>query len=210
MTTWAIIGHGRSPEGQRWGPKIDACTVVRMWDWAPWQNPDDYGERYDYGLFELGSGITDTFLKHKKREPAKGWIGSLLHTTKTPIPSRTQIVDQKPWNAIGLRLGGRGATGRLQFTRGTIAACWAIEKSMPDDEVILVGFDVIHRGVSLGINDDFSPEYQKNPGSFPFKGWRPGMKKFGNHDYVVERKVLEHLADQRNVVLSFAQDVWGE
>lgn len=206
MPACVIVGHGRSPEGKGWADRIDAVDcVVRMWD-CGWQPPPDYGSRYDYGVIEIGAGLVEKAMRHKQRDPAKGWIASLLHG-KATLPANTEIVDQTPWNRIGRKLGGIGATGRLQFTRGTIAACWAIEKGLWG-EVVLVGFDVIHRGRSLGLNEDFCPEYQKNPGTFSFSGWTGGKTKAGNHDFVCERKVMKRLADDNGVQLSFAQEIW--
>jgi hypothetical protein len=71
----AVIGHGRSPEGRGWAPRIDACdVVVRMWDWH-WQSAD-YGTKYDYGLFEVHWTILQNFQAHNQRTPAMGWIAS--------------------------------------------------------------------------------------------------------------------------------------
>lgn len=176
-----------------------------MWDWS-WQPEPDYGTRYDYGLIEIGTGLIEKAMRHKKADPAKGWIASFLHG-KSNLPPDTEIVDQAGWNKIGKQLGGVGATGRLQFTRGTIAACWAIEKGHWS-EVVLVGFDVVHRGSSIGLEADFCPQYRSNPGTFSFTGWSGGKTKHGNHDFRVERLVIARLAADRNVKLSWAQEVW--
>lgn len=209
LKTFAIIGHGRSPEGRGWGPRIDACTVLRMWDWSRWQAPADYGVSYDYGFFEAHPQMMATFYENLQCDPSIGWVASALgEVEKCVLPPRTEIVRQEPWNEIGKALGGVGATGRLQFTRGTIAACWAIERAETGEEIVLVGFDNIRAGQELQINQAFSPAYRKNPGTFSFAGYRGGVTKNGNHDFAVEKPVLEYLAAQRGVKLSFAQDVW--
>lgn len=177
-----------------------------MWD-CGWQAPADYGTRYDYGVIEIGGDLVGKALKHKSRDPEKGWVASLLYGRNPSLPPATEVVDQTPWVKIGKRLGGIGATGRLQFTRGTIAACWAIEKELWS-EIVLVGFDVIHRGRALGLNEDFSEAYRANPGTFSFSAWRGGVTKNGNHDFRVERKVMAALGDVHGVKISFAQDVW--
>lgn len=207
MSLAVVVGHGRSPEGKGWGPRIDAARcVIRMWDWG-WQDAADYGTRYDYGVIEIGTGLIEKAMKHKRSDPAKGWIASLLHGKPSRLPPNSEIVDQKRWNDIGRRLGGAGATGRLQFTRGTIATCWAIEQERWS-EIVLVGFDVILAGKTLGTEKDFSPAYRKNPGTFSFSGWRANTSKFGNHDFKVERKVIATLAEEHGVRVNFAQEVW--
>src|ERR1044072_2888538 len=135
--TIAIIGHGRSPEGTGWGPRIDACDcVIRMWD-CHWQNPADFGRRYDIGFFEVHPSLLPKFKTHNKRKPRLGWLGSLLLATpKEILPDRTELVDQSPWNEVGHYFGGKGMTGRLQFTRGTIATLWAIENAHHGAEII--------------------------------------------------------------------------
>jgi len=206
-----VIGHGRSPEGQSWGARIDgADVVIRMWD-CQWQAPTDYGERYDFGLIEASPRYGVAFRIHNRREPAIGWIASMLHGWwKTAVPERTEFLDQAPWNDLGRELGGLGATGRLQFTRGTIAACWAITRAAPGDELVLCGFDDIFRGVaSASLEEAFSDAYRANPGTFPFGGYACGVSKMGNHDYAIERPVMMHLAREHGVRVRFAQECWA-
>lgn len=206
---FAIVGHARSPEGRGWGPLLDACGgVLRMWD-SGWQNAADYGTRYDIGFLEIGHGLVEKAMRHRKRDPNRGWLASWLHGSSPRLPKMTEVVDQREWTAVGRRFGGVGTTGRLEFTRGTVAACWAISRAEPGDEIVLVGFDNIRRGVTLDIDKAFCPEYRAHPGSFSFNGYKGGETKFGNHDYTVERPVMEFLAAERGVILSFAQDVWN-
>lgn len=210
MRSVVIVGHGRSPEGRGWGRKIDRCSlVVRMWDWLPWQDAKDYGRKFDIGLFEIDPHFTATFWRHKQADPAMFWIGSVLsRPERCRIPEGTALVHQEPWNDIGKQMGGIGETGDLQFTRGTIAACWAIENSAPGDRIILVGFDNVKRGRTLSIEEGFSPAYRENPGSLSFRGYREEETKQGNHDFAVELPVLKHLATGHRVRLVFAEDVW--
>jgi hypothetical protein len=179
-----------------------------MWDWQ-WQDPADYGERYDFGFFEATPSMMRTFYGCNMRTPTRGWVASALaHHEHCKLPPLTEVVDQAPWNEIGLGLGGLGATKRLQFTRGTIATCWAIE-SNPLSTIILVGFDNIRRGQTLPIDEAFSPAYRKNPGTFPFAQYEGGQTKHGNHDFAIELPVMRHLADKHGCQLRFAEDVWG-
>lgn len=204
----AIIGHGRSPEGKGWGPRIDECVVVRMWDHA-WQDPTDYGSRYDYGLFEVHPAMMAAFHGNNRREPSIGWVGSVLgRPDKCRLPDRTELIDQAPWNEIGRGLGGVGATGNLQFTRGTIATCWAIERLEPE-AVILVGFDNIEAGVTLDMEQAFSPVYRSNPGTFSFDRYRGGETKHWNHDFAIEMPVMRLMADQNGVDLVAAGQIWS-
>lgn len=204
-----IVGHGRSPEGKAWARRIDAANIViRMWDCA-WQPLSDYGIRYDIGFFEIGGGLVGKFRRNQRgRDPSLGWVASWLYGLERQLPQRTEVIDQTPWNRVGKGLGGIGQTGRLQFTRGTIAACWAIERASPGDEIILVGFDNIRAGATLPLDQAFCRDYQRNPGSYSFNGYRGGLRKCGNHDFLIERPVMEHLAEKASVRLSFADVVW--
>lgn len=179
-----------------------------MWDWA-WQDARDCGSKYDLGLFEVHPQMMPTFYRHNRCEPTKGWIGSVLFAPeKCVLPPLTELVDQKPWNDLGKRLGGIGATGRLQFTRGTIAGCYAIERAKPGSLLTLVGFDHVLLGRTLPFEQAFSQAYRSNDGTFSFAGHKANVSKLGNHDFGVERKVMEVLAARHGVDLMFAQDVW--
>ena len=46
-----IIGHGPSAKGKMLGRAIDAHDVVIRHVECDWQNPSDYGTRYDIGIF---------------------------------------------------------------------------------------------------------------------------------------------------------------
>lgn len=203
----AIIGHGRSPEGRGWGDRIDQCLTVRMWDWQ-WQDRRDYGTRYDYGFFEAHPLMMRAFATNRTGDPAIGWLASVLGDLKRCIvPDGTDLIRQDRWTDLGRQMGGMGRTGNLKFTRGTIAACWAIESGL-DDEVVLVGFDHVRAGRTFRLDQAFSPAYRNNPGTFSFKAHRGGVDKAGNHDFAIERPVLVCLARMNGIKLSFAQDVW--
>lgn len=205
----AIIGHGRSPEGKGWGKRIDACEVViRMWDWH-WQAVEDYGSKYDYGLFEVCPKYTKVFLQHYKKVPAEGWIASYLRDSRCQLPPRTEVFSQVDWSLKGRSMGGIGETGRLEFTRGTLAALWAIDRICDrSDEIYLVGFDNVKLGRSLPMQEAFSKVYQQNPGTYPFDKYVSGVSKYGNHDYAIEYPLMEKMAAPKKIKVKFAQDVW--
>lgn len=210
MSRFVVVGHGRSPEGAGWGRLIDgADLVIRMWDWH-WQPADDYGTRYDYGLIEIAPVLLERARQHGKRSPRLGWVGSQLYCGRRAmtLPARTEVIDQKRWSRIGRAMGGIGATGRLEFTRGTIAALWTIERTEIGDAVILVGFDNVRRGASLPLEQAFCPAYRANEGSYPFDGYVGGVAKYGNHDYAIEWPLLKTWADLHRVSLDFAEDIW--
>lgn len=208
----AIIGHGKSAEGRGWGNQIDASDlVVRMWDWQ-WQTPPDYGRRYDYGLFELATGLMERFNRFNRHKPHRGWLASFLSRSGNAItiPARTEIIDQRRWTSVGSGLfGGMGTKGILQFTRGTIAACWAIEKAERGDTVILVGFDNVKAGQALPIDAGFSPTYRAEPSTFHFDGYAEGAARYGNHDFAVEWPVMNWLAECNGIRLVFADTEWA-
>lgn len=212
MAVTAIIGHGRSAEGRRWGARIDRCSmVVRMWD-CHWQPAIDYGTRYDVGLFEIGNGLVERFQQFKRKTPDRFWLASFLWRVSKgfAMPPMTEVIDQRRWTEIGMReFGGIGTRGKLQFTRGTIAACWAIEAASRGDTIMLVGFDNVLAAKALPIEQGFSPAYRAEPSTFHFGGYAEGEVRYGNHDFSVELPVMMHLAQQRGVRIAFAQQEWA-
>lgn len=193
---------------------MDACDrVVRMWEWD-WQAPRDYGTRYDLGLLETCRTVLVRFKKHNKRQPRLGWLVSRLRYLADEdvlLPTRALIVNQRQWlwSAAGVAIGGCGATGNWELTRGSIAACWALTSAKPGDQVVLVGFDNIQLGVTLAADKAFSKECQSHPGFWGLKDYAGNKDKEGNHDFLAERRLLELLAADAGVSLSFAQDVWA-
>lgn len=193
-----------------WGDRIDGCkTVVRMWDWYGWQQPIDYGRRYDYGLVEIHPGLIDKFHRYNHAMPSVGFIGSVLFAPeRCQMPYNCELFYQAPWVEIGKSLGGVGATGRLQYTRGTLAALWSLFHMRKSSVLVLVGFDNVYAGETLPISDAFNPEYVRRPSTFPVSAYRGGMTKQGNHDFGIESKVLKRVAKLRGIKVHFAQDCW--
>lgn len=219
MPTTVVVGHGRSPEGKGWGSRIDSCcTVVRMWDWHGWQSLTDYGERYDYGLFVLTPKGLPTFIKHRKAIPSRGWIAYLGKPVSGELPTYAgltlELVDPQSWVAYGQEIGGAGLTGCLTLTRGCVAAAWAISKAPKDrvDRVVLVGFDNVLAQTNKPVEESFCPEYWKlfnsRWESKMDKAYPVGQPKTATHDMSIELPLLQHLAQQRNVRLEFAQEYW--
>ena len=140
--------------------------------------------------------------------PAHGFIASVsARSVGLPLPPSTTLVDQAPWTALGTEMGGLGTRGILRLTRGSVAACWAISQASPGETVILVGFDNIYAREALPTPQAFSEHYLNEPSTAPMTHYCPGLKG-GNHDFAIERPLLERLAAERGVHLSFAQDVW--
>ncbi len=203
-----IIGHGRSPERRGWGARIDAAPrVIRMWNWD-WQDPADYGARYDLGIIETHAKVLRQWRECNARMPALGWLASMLLCdleTYCLLPRPCETIDQECWTRQG---DGAGEHGEWQLTRGGIAACWAIDHSDPGGEIVLVGFDNIRAGVALAPDAAFAPVYQRHPGFWGMAGYREGATKEGNHDYAGERRLLAKLSAARGVSLWLAEDIW--
>lgn len=181
---------------------------MRCWD-CHWQDPKDYGTKYDFGLYEAHPAMMAAFHKHRSRTPGRGYIASFLGPTRDDLlPNPTTIIDQTKWTAEARALGGIGATGNLHFQRGTIAACYEIERASPGDEVILFGFDNTLAGRTLTINAGYSEQYRAEPSTFTFRGYIENAVRYGNHDFSIERPYLEMLAARCGVRLSFAQEKW--
>lgn len=185
-----------------------------MWNWD-WQQPADYGTRYDVGLLEVHPKIMKQWREFNRSTPTEGWVASQLHCGRAspPMPPNCLIVDQKTrWidqegRAAGIK--GAGETGEWELTRGGIAACWAMEHVSPRGEVILVGFDNIAAGIALPPEAAFSPEYQAHGGFWGMDGYKGGVSKEGNHDYIAEGLLLKAMAARLGIVLRFAEDVWS-
>lgn len=209
----AIIGHGLTPEGQGWGHCIDATpVVVRMWNYH-WQNLLDYGERYDFGFYEISPTEMARFYKHNCRTPARGWVATrLLKPYEGPLPENTTVCDASSWDDDGRRLGGLGMKGRLLLTRGVRAACWALTKFMsPGQSMVLVGFDNVYTGRTLSSKEGFPQSYIEFPAAYPMVRYdnAPHTEtKSGNHDFAVEGPLLNLLAKRAGIKLDHAQDVW--
>lgn len=212
--TIVVVGHGRSPEGKGWGSRIDQCsTVVRMWDWAPWQGLSDYGEKYDYGLFVLTPKGLHVFQQHNKVIPSRGWLAYMGKPVNGKLPNSVpvELVDPAPWCEMGLAAGGAGLSGRLTMTRGFVAAAWAIGKAKTEP-VVLVGFDNVLAQTNKPVSESFCPEYWKLfNGRFDDKldkAYPTGQPKTETHDMGVELPLLYALATKHKVHLEFAQRIW--
>lgn len=211
MSIVAIIGHGRSPEDKAWGTMINGCdVVVRMWDWT-WQQYNDYGDKYDYGLFTISPADIPVFWQRKGRPPAFGWLGYNLVPFSCKLPMRTTKIDQARWIEFARRLGGASTTETLHLTRGTVAACWAIE-NLDASSIVLVGFDNVYAGVHLPWQDAFSPEYSEvyfgHKSINRSKKYPADQRQSVTHDMAIERPLLLNRAKLFGVELQFAQDVW--
>lgn len=216
----AVIGHGRSPEGKKWGCKIDSCTlVVRMWDWIPWQSAEDYGVRYDYGLFVVtNKGLMD-FYRYNKQDPRISWLGYMGKPTKLKVPENTQCLHMDAWLTQARSMGAVGDNGNLTLTRGTAAALWSIERASyarTSDirRVLLVGFDNVKAGIHKPIEESFCPEYwnsyleRANAKGKVDKVYPINTAKTATHDLSVERDLLFNWANKFAVNLCFAEDCW--
>lgn len=209
-----VVGHGLSAEGKGWGTKIDSCgVVVRMWNYH-WQNPVDYGERYDYGFYEILPTEMARFYKHNCKTPLKGWWATRTYAHTKPyfgeLPPGTEEFNSEPWAAEAMKMGGVGTKGRLHFTRGTRAAAIAMLKMQPGQSLILVAFDSTYARLGLTIRDGFPQVYVECPAGFPFRDYVGNVTKYGNHDYQVEKPFLEKVAERAKVKLLWSQEFWGD
>jgi hypothetical protein len=211
MKTIAVIGHGLSPKGHCWGSYIDAADrVIRMWNYH-WQEPIDYGIKYDYGFYEVSPTEMARFYKYNQHRPGVAWLAAMLHPYRGNLAPGTSIrIDPQRWVYEAISMGGVGENNkRLKLTRGAQAAAWAIE--LQPERVVLVGFDNTRVGTGLPIAQGWPPECVTFPATFPFRNYTGGNTKYSSHDYAVEGPFLAQLAKQNGVELVHAQDVneWG-
>jgi hypothetical protein len=211
----AVIGHGKSPEGRGWGKRIDgALWVIKMWN-CQWQTAEDHGARYDWGLIETHRKLMKLWRENNQHTPSMGWLVSILDRYQgwqAEVPKPARFIEQTSWlrKDWAIAIGGCGATGKWELTRGGLAACWAIEHAPPGEEIVLVGFDNLHAQHYLPLDVGFSQVYQDDPmGCWIYPSYVPEGTKDGNHDVVAERKLVEIMTARRgDIRLSFAQDVW--
>jgi hypothetical protein len=160
-------------------------------------------------MMELSPSLMVAFTRYNQKVPRLGWIASALHRAdKCMPPPNTEVVSQERWTDLGQKLGGLGATGKLEFTRGTIAACWALEYAQSGDTVLLIGFDNVRAGKALPVKQGFSDVYLAQPSTLTFRGYKENAVKYGHHDFSIEYTVMEELAKYHGVKLAFADDVW--
>lgn len=203
-----VVGHGKTPIGRGWGPKIDACdVVVRMWD-NQWQNATDHGSKYDIGYFELSPKQYKKFADLNVNYPTQGWVvGMLKPTPGVTLPKNARLINMARWIERGKELGGLGATGRLKLTRGCVAACWALE-NFPG-QLTLVGFDNVFSKAALPREDGWPEGYPSLSSAFKADYLGTGTK-YHNHDYVCEGDLLADLAVKWGRKIAHAQEIWDE
>lgn len=210
--TAVVVGHGRSPEGQGWGKRIDSADLVlRMWDWH-WQSETDYGRKYDIGFYEASKAWMPNFWQHNQHTPEQGWVASFWGNSPKhcKTPDRSTFVCQERWCEQAKAMGGHGLNPELlHFTRGAIATCWLIENSKPGDKIILVGFDNVRARWCLSVEEGYSEIYRAQPSTFTFKHYIPGGPRHSCHDFSIEFPYMQRLAAEHGVEIVFADDVWG-
>lgn len=213
-----VVGHGKTPEGRQWGEVIDLMpNVIRMWNWH-WQlqGYHDYGNKFDYGYYEISRTEMARFQKHVCTKPSKSWVGARLKHKPYdgPLPEPTIIHPLEPHQELGMKMGGVGTKGRLVLSRGATVAGWALGCMAPGSTLYLVGFDNVYHGHALKMEEGFPYSYIECPAGFPFRDYPEKVpvsgvvSKYGNHDYAVEGPLLKVLAEQAGVKLVHAQDVW--
>ena len=211
--TVVVVGHGLTPEGKGWGSKIDACDVViRMWNWAPWQNAHDYGVRYDYGFYEISPTEMNRLYTHNCRTPKYGWVATRLRKPfEGELLPDTEVVDSSRWEREAMAMGGLGLKGNLILTRGVRMAAWAMERLSVGDRMVLVGFDNVYTGRTLSSKEGFPQVFIDCPAGYPMHRYDSAVQtatKLGNHDYAVEGPFLAKVAARTGVDLVHAQDCW--
>lgn len=191
ITTNAItvIGHGKSPQGMKWGADIqEASPVLRMHDYG-WQNVRDYGSRTDYIVWP-GPWRPGKVTANASGRPSVAWLCYTFGRAHD-IPAH---FNGKPVIQIDLRWACERLSPFVP-TRGTAGVLMAIALGVKT--IRLVGFDSIRSG---RITD-----YAKGAGWLK-DGQKVGDRSNARHDYQAERELILSHAGESNVVLTF----WGE
>lgn len=149
----AVIGHGPSPTGRGWGKKIDACdAVIRMWE-CGWQKPEDYGTRYDYGVFNLAATADGRRAIESVRDqpqPRCEWWLYRAGACRLPLGLFDVPARDLPRDILIRKLAELGARTTREGkpatpTRGLAAIAMA-RRTWPNAAIILVGFDGVLSG----------------------------------------------------------------
>lgn len=194
-----VIGHGPSPVGMGWGPRIDAAaTVIRMVD-CDWQGAADYGTRYDIGVLTSPMGRINGLLATNRRRPAAWWLYD--HHRKLSavadlamvagLPCRRMPPDRLAQAVAEMEADGaaNGRGYRLDLTRGTAAVVTARADS-PAEAIVLVGFDDVYRGHMAA--DSYAPGFLRQMGG-AMPSWPAGATKTRAHDYAGESRLMRRL-----------------
>jgi hypothetical protein len=139
----SIIGHGQSPLGKGWGPRIDETVVIRLKD-PSWQAVEDYGKRVDY---MASSTETLPIMLDYRRIPKEYWAqpkkGKWSAVTEANFRSQAKAPLRIPlqlfltWNAVFKSFHDGDVPN---FSLGVFAIICAAEFLKPE-EIRLVGFD---------------------------------------------------------------------
>ena len=134
-----IVGHGPSTKGRKLGELIDSHDVVVRHVECDWQDQEDYGVKYDYGIF-CPAPIWQA--EDAVKRPDRYWKYDPLFECPTDEPVTTIFRDKVCDNInefVTPLIIGR------HFSRGTAAVIAAIYILRPA-EINLVGFDAVLQG----------------------------------------------------------------
>lgn len=210
-----VVGHGPSPAGKGWGARIDrADRVIRMFD-CGWQDPADYGARYDIGVMTLRKRQAAWFAREAVRRPTEWWAYDQDgHGVAISTPEPQTPVDVAAAQAEAVRQGGMGTGGFLTLTRGAAAACFAASQFAPR-RLVLVGFDEVRaRGFMSGPYPAAClQQIARRPDSRLIRrrmeARKPGDTRSAGHDLGVESAVIRWACAHAGTALNWAEDVFG-
>ncbi len=195
----AVVGHGPSGEGSGLGGEIDEHIVVRMIN-SSWQDANDYGKRYDYGLFAPPMEDVD-------RIPELGWWAyDPNNTVKNGMEANAKteygvtLLNHAPWVSRARLLGAKSDGCSFKLTRGCAAICAAISLLKPK-ELFLVGFDTIKAGatVSPHYGPEAQAEFDVRMAGKPHEFKPAGHEREGAHDFAIEKRLVETYAGENKV-----------
>lgn len=196
MTTAVIIGGGASALRRGWGHFIDkADFVVRMFDHS-WQEPADYGTRYDAGFFMINQGpaferwprpshlVMATTGVMATTDPTEWWGAISFEQFEPLIPAFKKRADFRLFKFYDLAERARALTPdslpKVVLARGTqaaIAALWHVKPT----RLILVGFDHMRAGcMTRSAHKPFNPATNN-------------LRFVGKWDPVADRNLLNEL-----------------
>lgn len=185
----AVIGHGPSPTGRGWGKKIDACdAVIRMWE-CGWQRAEDYGTRYDYGVFNLAATADGRRAVQSVRDhpqPRCEWWLYRSGACRLPMGLFDVPALDMPISGLVKELAEIGACtitpGKIATPSRGFAAIAMARRTWPAAMIVLVGFDSLVSGRIPA--DEYAPDFRA--GLPAWIDWRNDGARTYAHDFSAE------------------------
>jgi len=201
-----IVGHGPSTKGRGIGMAIDGHDIIVRHVECDWQDEEDYGIRYDIGIF-CPAPLWQA--AEAKRKPHLYWLYDPRLEGRGICPDN--LYRGKPCfdlnEIVNPLIGPSNLKNKRHFSRGTAAALAIICTEKPQC-LSLVGFDAVFNGC-------FAPKHHPPELSSLLRERiaagkdkeNPiqrvtGKDNFDTHDWKREREIIYQYGEMHDVVIN--------